>query len=193
VGTGLGLSICHSYVQAMGGDIRVRSEVGRGTTFEVVLRSSEEDAPAPPTVRASASGEKGPRGRLMVIDDEPLLLATLSRTLAPEHEVEAFSGARAALERLRAGERYSLILCDVMMPEMTGVELYETLVRELPGQAGRMVFLTGGAFSEAAHVNLETTRRPCLDKPFEPEALRVRIHALLEAQESSPLRKAVGE
>ncbi|HYO72997.1 MAG TPA: ATP-binding protein, partial [Archangium sp.] len=193
VGTGLGLSICHSYVQAMGGDIRVRSEVGQGTTFEVVLRSAEAGAPARPTERASAGGEKGPRCRLMIIDVEPLLLASLSRTLAPEHEVEVFSGARAALERLRAGECYSLILCDVMMPEMTGVELYETLVREAPGQVERLVFLTGGAFSEAARTHLESTRRPCLDKPFEPEALRARIHALLEAQERRPLRKAAGE
>ncbi|WP_375771137.1 ATP-binding protein [Archangium gephyra] len=198
VGTGLGLSICHSYVQAMGGDIRVRSEVGRGTTFEVVLRSAEEGPAAIPLPRAAAPGAKGPRGRLLVIDDEPLLLAALCRTLEPEHEVEAFGGARPALERLRAGERYSLILCDVMMPEMTGVELYETLVRELPGQAERLVFLTGGAFSEGARTHLETTRRPCLDKPFEPEALRTRIHALLEAQrleaqERSPLLKAAGE
>ncbi|HZH13549.1 MAG TPA: two-component regulator propeller domain-containing protein [Archangium sp.] len=193
MGTGLGLSICHSYVQAMGGDIRVRSEVGQGTTFEVVLRSAEEGSSAVPLPPASASEGKGPRGRLMVIDDEPLLLAAMIRTLAPGHEVEAFPGARPALERLRAGERYSLILCDVMMPEMTGLELYETLVREVPGQAERLVFLTGGAFSEAARAHLESSRRPCLDKPFEPEALRGRIHALLEAQERSPLRKAVGE
>ncbi|MFY0564635.1 two-component regulator propeller domain-containing protein [Archangium lansingense] len=183
VGTGLGLSICHSYVQAMGGDIRVRSEVGRGTTFEVVLRSALENSPVVSTGSATASERKGPRGRLLVIDDEPLLLAALSRTLAPEHEVAAFRGARPALERLRAGERYSLILCDVMMPEMTGLELYETLVRELPGQAERVVFLTGGAFSEEARAFLATTQRPCLDKPFEPEALRARIHALLAEQE----------
>ncbi len=43
------------------------------------------------------------RGRLLIIDDEPLLIAALSRTLAPEHEVEAFTSAREALERLRAG------------------------------------------------------------------------------------------
>ncbi|HYO55426.1 two-component regulator propeller domain-containing protein [Archangium sp.] len=185
VGTGLGLSICHSYVQAMGGDIRVRSEVGRGTTFEVVLRSALEDPPAVRAERSTASQGKGSRGRLMVIDDEPLLLAALSRTLAPEHEVVAFTGARQALERLRVGERYSLILCDVMMPEMTGLELYETLVREVPGQAERMVFLTGGAFTGAARAFLETTRRPCLDKPFEPEVLRARIHVLLVEHEST--------
>ncbi|MBN1207077.1 MAG: response regulator, partial [Myxococcaceae bacterium] len=180
VGTGLGLSICHSYVQNMGGDIRVRSAPGRGTTFEVVL---------PPAMETSSSGEHpavsitGPastsRGRLLIIDDEPLLIAALSRTLAPEHEVVAFTSARQALERLRAGERYELILCDLMMPEMTGMELHETLMREAPEQAARMVFLTGGAFTEAAHAFLKTTRLPCLEKPFEPEALRARLRVLL--------------
>jgi CheY-like chemotaxis protein len=179
VGTGLGLSICHSYVQNMGGDIHVRSEQGRGTTFEVVL----PPAPAHPSGgQAAVSPEAGaptPRGRLLVIDDEPLLIAALSRTLAPEHEVVALTHAREALERLRAGERFALILCDLMMPEMTGMELHETLVREAPGQAERMVFLTGGAFTEAARAFLNTTRLPWLEKPFEPETLRTRLRALL--------------
>jgi signal transduction histidine kinase/ligand-binding sensor domain-containing protein/CheY-like chemotaxis protein len=180
VGTGLGLSICHSYVQVMGGDIRVRSELGRGTTFEVVLPQAPEDSPAhplaqPTPVRPTAA----PRGRLMAIDDEPLLLAALSRTLAPEHEVVTFTSARQALERLRAGERFELILCDLMMPEMTGMELHETLVREAPGLAERMVFLTGGAFTEAARAFLGSTHRPWLEKPFEPDALRAHVRALL--------------
>jgi len=179
VGTGLGLSICHSYVQNMGGDIHVRSEQGRGTTFEVVL----PPAPAHPSGRQAAVTPEAeaptPRGRLLVIDDEPLLIAALSRTLAPEHEVVALTHAREALERLRAGERYALILCDLMMPEMTGMELHETLVREAPGQAERMVFLTGGAFTEAARAFLDTTRLPWLEKPFEPETLRTRLRGLL--------------
>jgi ligand-binding sensor domain-containing protein/signal transduction histidine kinase/CheY-like chemotaxis protein len=180
VGTGLGLSICHSYVQSMGGDIRVRSEPGRGTTFEVVLPPARETTASGehPVVSLADTGSTA-RGRLLVIDDEPLLIAALSRTLAPEHEVVAFTSARLALERLRAGERFELILCDLMMPEMTGMELHETLVREAPELAARMVFLTGGAFTEAAQAFLKTTRLPCLEKPFEPEALRARLRALL--------------
>ncbi len=179
VGTGLGLSICHSYVQNMGGEIHVRSELGRGTTFEVVL-------PPAPAQRAKeisgvfpAAGPSASRSRLLVIDDEPLLIAALSRTLAPEHELVSFTSARQALERLRTGERYALILCDLMMPEMTGMELHETLRREVPEMAERMVFLTGGAFTEAARTFLETTHLPCLEKPFEPERLRARLRALL--------------
>jgi CheY-like chemotaxis protein len=179
VGTGLGLSICHSYIQNMGGEIRVRSEVGRGTTFEVVLPAAPSE-PSGSHHLVPAAGLSAPtRGRLLVIDDEPLLIAALTRTLAPEHEVVAFTSARQALERVRAGERYALILCDLMMPEMTGMELHETLRTEVPEMAERMVFLTGGAFTEAARVFLENTHLPCLEKPFEPETLRIRIRRLL--------------
>jgi ligand-binding sensor domain-containing protein/CheY-like chemotaxis protein/two-component sensor histidine kinase len=179
VGTGLGLSICHSYVQTMGGDIHVRSEVRRGTTFEVVLPAVAENAPAEGAASVSPGSGSAVRGRLMIIDDEAMLTASLSRMLAPDHEVVAYTSARLALEQLRAGERYSLILCDLMMPEMTGMELYETLARELPAQAQRMVFITGGAFTEAARGFVETTSRPCLDKPFEPEVLRTRVRELI--------------
>jgi CheY-like chemotaxis protein len=179
VGTGLGLSICHTYVQGMGGELLVRSELGRGTTFEVVL----PPAPAQPAKESSgvfpASGPAATRSRLLVIDDEPLLIAALARTLEPEHEVESFTSAHEALEQLRAGKRYELILCDLMMPEMTGMELHETLNREAPELAGRMVFLTGGAFTEAARTFLASTALPCLEKPFEPERLRARLRTLL--------------
>jgi CheY-like chemotaxis protein len=115
----------------------------------------------------------------MIIDNEPLMLTALARMLEPEHEVAAFASAREALERLRAGDRFALILCDLMMPEMTGMELHETLAREAPELAERMVFLTGGAFTEAARVFLDGTHRPWLEKPFEPGTLRARIRALL--------------
>jgi CheY-like chemotaxis protein len=157
----------------------VHSELGKGTTFEVVL------PPAPTHPSGEQSAISGithlpeARGRLLIIDDEPLLIAALSRTLSAEHEVVAFTNAREALERLRAGECYALILCDLMMPEMTGMELHATLAREAPGQAERMVFLTGGAFTEAARAFLETTQLPWLEKPFEPERLRKRLRTLL--------------
>ena len=115
----------------------------------------------------------------MLIDSEPLLLTALARTLAPEHDVVSFTHARQALERLRTGERYALILCDVMMSEMTGMELHETLRREAPELAERMVFLTGGAFTEAVRTFLDRTHLPWLEKPFDPEKLRARIRSLL--------------
>jgi signal transduction histidine kinase/ligand-binding sensor domain-containing protein/CheY-like chemotaxis protein len=182
VGTGLGLSICHSYLQSMGGDIRVRSELGRGTTFEVVLPATPDLVPEVNARDSSAKSVPSAGSRLMVIDDEPLLTTALSRMLEPEHKVEAFTSARKALERLRAGEEYALILCDLMMPEMTGMELHKTLAHEAPGLAERMVFITGGAFTEAGRSFLDATDRPWLEKPFEPEALRASIRTLLVSQ-----------
>jgi CheY-like chemotaxis protein len=185
MGTGLGLSICHSYLQAMGGDIRVRSELGRGTTFEVVLPAAPElprtaHASRPALASAATSG-----ARLMVIDDEALLTAALARMLTPEHEVVTFTNARQALEQLRAGEQFALILCDLMMPEMTGMELHATLADEAPELAERMVFLTGGAFTEAGRAFLATTHLPWLEKPFEPDELRARLRMLLGGQQAA--------
>ncbi len=180
MGTGLGLSICHSYVQAMGGDIRVKSQLGRGTTVEVVLPMAAESAAAEPALSASRASVASPGTRIMVIDDEPMLATALSRMLTPEHEVDAFASARQALERLRAGARYELILCDLMMPEMTGMELHATLRQEAPALAERMVFLTGGAFTEAGRLFLATTHLPWIEKPFEPDALRARVRTLLQ-------------
>jgi ligand-binding sensor domain-containing protein/signal transduction histidine kinase/CheY-like chemotaxis protein len=187
VGTGLGLSICHSHVEAMGGMIHVRSALGKGTTFQVVLPAAAEVPVAPDAAQLGTASALVSRGRLLIIDDELMLTAALSRMLSPEHEVEAFTSARVALERLRSGERYSLILCDLMMPDMTGMELHETLVHELPAQAECMVFITGGAFTEAARRFLESTSRPCLDKPFEPERLRARVRELLVNRGPSPI------
>jgi signal transduction histidine kinase len=180
-GTGLGLSICHSIIQELGGDIRVRSELGRGTTFEVLLPPAPEDEDESEATFARPTPVPSRRGRLLIIDDEPLVAATLARTLAREHEVLSFTSARQALERLRAGESCELILCDLMMPEMTGMELHATLARENPALAERMLFLTGGAFTEAARSFLDSTRQPCVEKPFEPEALRARVNELLSA------------
>jgi CheY-like chemotaxis protein len=193
VGTGLGLSICHSYVQNMGGEIHVRSEPGKGTTFEVVLPMADSRSSGTYPTISPVDGAPTSQARLLIVDDEPLLIASLSRTLTPEHKVEAFTDARLALERLRAGERYELILCDLMMPEMTGMELHATLARELPEQAARMVFLTGGAFTEAARAFLDSTERPWMEKPFEPEVLRSRLRALLaEHRQPSPAAVSAG-
>jgi PAS domain S-box-containing protein len=178
-GTGLGLSICRNIVTAAGGQISVHpSAGGRGATFRVVLppapRSHRAATPAPPT-RATP----GRRGRVAVVDDEPAIRRAAERLLAPEHEVVAFADARAVAERIREGERFDAILCDILMPGMTGIDLHRHLQDVAPSQADAIIFITGGAFTSEGRAFLDGVQNPVLEKPFDTPAVRRAIRALV--------------
>jgi PAS domain S-box-containing protein len=173
LGTGLGLSICHRIIGAMGGEIRVQSQVGQGTTFQILLPEAPAAAPEPAaaTPEPAAAGA-GRRARILVVDDEPMVVAVLQGLLAPEHEVVAQACARDALAQIRGGTRFDLILCDLMMPSMTGMDLHEALRQAAPDQAERMVFMSGGAFTPRARDFLAEVTNVCVDKPFDLQGLR---------------------
>jgi PAS domain S-box-containing protein len=179
-GSGLGLSICHGIVKSFGGEITVESKVGVGSTFRVFLpatRTAEASSPAP-----AVAASRGPRGRILAIDDEPDLVQLLRRTLERDHEVVILMEAREALTVLRESRGFDLVLCDLMMPDLTGMDLYE-LVRELdPALADRFVFLTGGAFTPRAMKFLDSVSNARLVKPFSTKVLRAFIHDFLRAQ-----------
>ena len=174
-GTGLGLSICHAVVESMGGDIQVESTLGKGSTFRVVLAAAERQVakeagfPTPPPAPA--------RARILVVDDEPLVGTVLRRTLT-EHEVTVVESGPAALDRISAGEKYDVVLSDLLMPGMSGMELYRTLVERDPVLARRFVFLTGGAFTPAAREFLETEQVAFIEKPFDLPALRAAVRRI---------------
>jgi PAS domain S-box-containing protein len=170
VGTGLGLSICQRIVSAMGGEIRVDSALGRGSTFTVLLPTAPEAGPGgeplgPPPVRTLR------RGRVLVIDDEPLIAVAVRRMLS-DHDVVTVGRAEDALARLRSGERYDVILCDLMMPQVTGMDLYDQLAAELPELLQRVVFMTGGAFTVRARQFLDAVANARIEKPFDVQQLR---------------------
>ncbi|NPC83957.1 response regulator, partial [Pyxidicoccus fallax] len=106
------------------------------------------------------------RGRLLVVDDEPLVCTALARTLRPHHEVTMSTRAQEALDRIIAGERFDVVFCDLMMPGMSGMEFYGVLKERYPEQAQRVVFLTGGAVTQQARAFLESVPSPHLEKPF---------------------------
>jgi CheY-like chemotaxis protein len=117
------------------------------------------------------------RGSILVVDDEPLVCRLVEALLGAQHHVTAVAHGADALARFVAGERFDLVLCDLSMPEITGMDLYDR-VRELAiDQAERMVFLTGGAFTPRARAFLEV--RPHLEKPFDLPALESLVLARL--------------
>jgi CheY-like chemotaxis protein len=179
VGTGLGLSICHGIVASFGGELTAESRVGEGSTFRVAL----PPAPAEERSEAPAAPESGPalgRGRILLIDDEEAILEILARAL-DQHEVRSVPGAKEGLRILQAGERYDAILCDLMMPEMTGMELYEALLKSQPDDARRMIFITGGATSPRSDDFLRFVSNPVIKKPFSAKTLQDVLRQFLAA------------
>jgi PAS domain S-box-containing protein len=170
-GTGLGLSVCHGIVTAVGGTIEVESPPGRGTTFRVTLPALRPEASRARPVAAAAPA--GKRGKVLVIDDELLVGKSLARLLAA-HEVTVLTSPLEVLQRAAAGERWDVVLCDLMMPEMSGMELEERLVAEAPEIVDHIVYLTGGAFTDRSRAFLEAGR-PHLEKPVDPADLRARV------------------
>jgi CheY-like chemotaxis protein len=180
VGTGLGLSICHQLVTAMGGEVSVETKLGVGTTFAVLLPALD-----PATTAALATtipiAPVSRRGRVLVVDDEPIVTTTVRRALAKEHDVIGLLDPTEAVRQLEAGERYDVILCDLMMPNVTGVDLYEQVQRISPLHASRMVFITGGAFTVQARAFVDTTPNACIEKPIDVEALRTLVRERVTA------------
>ena len=142
------------------------------------LREIVRDLQPPATGPVDAvapSAEVAPtarRGKILVIDDEPLVARSLGRVLEQDHDVTIVLSAGDARQRVVAGERFDVILCDLMMPQMTGMDLHAELLRAVPEQAAQMVFLTGGAFTPHARAFLAGVPNHRLHKPFDTQELR---------------------
>lgn len=172
--TAMGLAISQRLVTEAGGRIDIDSHPDRGTIVQVHLRGP--NAPDAITQRprrrvpTTPPPRRGDGAHILIVDDEERLRGVLRRTLRG-YRLDGASNGREALERIRE-HRYDLVLCDVMMPEMTGPELYEQLRAEHPDLAARVIFLSGGAFTPETQAFLDETPCPVVDKPFQTRALR---------------------
>jgi CheY-like chemotaxis protein len=179
VGTGLGLAISHRIITQFGGTITYDTEVGKGTEFHIALPVAGTPATPQHTQKIWTRTPAVRRGNVLVIDDEESLAQAIRRFLSVEHTVTAVYRARDALDLLELGTRYDVILCDLMMPQITGMELHAEVARLDPAQAARIVFLTGGAFTASAREFLLGTANRRIEKPFDLKDVRRLVNELI--------------
>ena len=116
--------------------------------------------------------------RVLIVDDDPQVLRSLQRALS-EHEVVTADGGRAALAHIEENPAFDAIVCDLSMDDMDGMELHAELDRRWPSLAGRVVFMTGGAFTEATQTFLARVPNTCLQKPFDLLKLRSELRSMI--------------
>ncbi|MFO1056600.1 MAG: response regulator, partial [Dongiaceae bacterium] len=173
-GTGIGLWVCHDIVTSHDGTIAIEDAPGGGAAFVIELPVGSGAKPAAPAAEGADAPPRGAR-RVLVIDDEPEVAATLREILEPVgHQVDTADDGQEALRRLDSGA-YDVVLTDLNMPGMGGVELYRRLERDRPRVADRLVIVTGDTLNDSLRAFLEETGVPCIEKPFIPSEVRRRV------------------
>jgi CheY-like chemotaxis protein len=180
-GGGLGLFVCRNIVRDLGGEITVESAPGQGATFTVELPGGPGELPDPPSDPPAASPKRGARS-VLIVDDEPVVRRVLSRIFKTWETVEA-GGGREALAHIEE-RSFDAIICDLMMPEMTGMEFFAQVGKTAPALQHRFVFVTGAAFTQEAARFVDTVRRPVLNKPFQRAELVALVEEIAEGQEA---------
>jgi PAS domain S-box-containing protein len=183
VGTGLGLPICRGIVQTHGGEIEVETKPGGGACFRVRLPASKQaEAERQETPVRSERTHAAERGRILIVDDERVVAQALKMLLQGEHDLVIVENALEALEHLRhprGAQGFDAVLCDLMMPGMTGMELFDVIKREDPQLAARVVFMTGGVSMHGVADFLERVPNRTLEKPFDVAELRRTLQSLV--------------
>jgi len=184
-GTGLGLSICHGILAEHGGGIYAESELGSGATFSVELPIIAEVMTADSTVLPTNEPNGVADAKILVVDDELLVRQVLTRALNDEgYEVEAVTSANDALDRLDS-QNYDLVLLDVKMPGMSGIELFENIQKVIPALTKKVVFITGDVMGSDTNGFFSSNDIPYITKPFDIEKLKREINRMLTTQHSN--------
>ena len=176
-GTGLGLYVSRSIIESTGGKLVLSKSDSEGTTMSIVLRLADPDEAAVAPRGAAADGVLGDLSevRIYLIDDEVMMTRAVQR-MARGHTFKIENDSQAALKHLLDGNQYDLILCDLMMPSMTGMELYRRCVEEKPELRDRFVFVTGGAVTSEAQRFVDSPGIRVLTKPV-PKATLLKVIA----------------
>jgi signal transduction histidine kinase len=179
VGSGLGLAISKDIVEGYGGSIEVESEVGKGSCFTIRLPVQDEEAISTDDHPDESLTEIF-RGRILIIDDEEGILVAMARMIC-EHETVLVSSGAEAKQVIDGDQAFDLVLCDMMMPDISGMDLHRWLTEHHPVLARQLIFVTGGAFTPRARDYLSTVDNVCLEKPFDENIFKRIVNDAIHA------------
>lgn len=185
IGTGVGLSLVKKLVGLMHGELKLESEPGMGSTF--IIRFKQSEAPEAPKEaiaipEALAEEETTNKYHLLIVDDNQDLRDYLRELLSPTYKVSCAANGKEALERLEKLHP-DLVISDVMMPVMNGMELCKRMKQNLQTSHIPIVLLSAKADTHAYVEGLETGADLYLAKPFSPDIIKAQLHSLLTNRE----------
>jgi CheY-like chemotaxis protein len=165
----------------MGGEIEVESELGRGTLFRIILPVAQPEMDRVSVKEGEKLAREGRRsGKILIIDDEDAILSMLEAALEGDHAIATARNAREAIQRLESSsEAFDLVLCDLMMPDMDGMRLFQELTARWPELEPKWAFITGGAVNQEIRSFVQNTTRPVLHKPFSLKVIREFVRSSL--------------
>ncbi|MEO7036318.1 MAG: response regulator [Polyangiaceae bacterium] len=154
--------------------------------ISAIPAASSERSPKRASLPPVASGPAARRGRILIVDDEISVARTLKALFQNEHDITLAASGNQALAAIAAepGSGFDVILCDLMMPGMSGMDLFEHITRAQPGLEQRIVFMTGGVSMDRAREFLATSSNLTLEKPFDFAQLRQTLRRLVESAQS---------
>ena len=180
-GTGLGLALAEGIVRSYGGQLQIQSRAGR-TVVTLTLPAVSPDAVRPAPKRDPSESPTPIHQvplRILVCDDEPMVARAIQRNLTI-HDVHIVTGGRHALARLEEDEDFDLVLCDLMMPEVSGMDVYQAIAENRPHLVHRLVFMSGGTFTEQARAFRDKPGLKFLEKPISVEDLKSEVKVAMD-------------
>jgi two-component system CheB/CheR fusion protein len=179
-GSGLGLSMAYGFAKQSEGDLRIESGPGVGTTIRLFLPRAPEEAAPGAAAPVAALPDPGGSETILLVDDNPTLRAVTQRHLAAlGYRVRTATSGVVALAMLQAGERFDLVLTDLVMPDgMSGYGLAEAARALLPGL--KLLFTTGYAGDLPIEGDAAHDRPPVLRKPYRRQELARAVRAMLD-------------
>lgn len=169
LGTGLGLSITEGIIHSFGGSIDVQSKLNMGSTFTMHFPKAQITEIEKPKNREFDTTKKI-TGRVLIVDDDEDIRKGIG-DLLEDCEVTLAESGIVAKDILNKNFNFDYIICDVMMPDVSGIDLYEWLLSQNKELANKVIFITGGAFTANAAEFIKAHENRKLDKPFKLSTL----------------------